>query len=128
MEDQHLVERSEAAIEEELGTYFIYEIDGNPVACVSLRVFGDVGELAHLYVSPSHGNVGIGQKLVQFVEDTARERGLDSLIALSTRAFTYFQTKTGYREGLPSDLPEARRAEHEAQGRNSKVLIKALND
>ncbi|MBT5847083.1 MAG: amino-acid N-acetyltransferase [Verrucomicrobiales bacterium] len=128
MDDQHLLERSEAAIEEELGTYFIYEIDGNPVACVSLREFGDVGELAHLYVSPSHGNVGIGQKLVQFVEDTARERGLGSLIALSTRAFTYFQTKAGYHEGLSGDLPEARRAEYKAQGRNSKVLIKALTD
>ncbi|MFM1556208.1 MAG: amino-acid N-acetyltransferase, partial [Limisphaerales bacterium] len=128
MEDQRLLERSEAAIEEELNTYFIYEIDGNPVACVSLREFGDVGELAHLYVSPSHGNVGIGQKLVQFVEDTARERGLGSLIALSTRAFTYFQSKADYREGLSGDLPQARRAEYETQGRNSKVLIKALND
>ena len=128
MEDQRLLERSEAAIEEELNTYFIYEIDGNPVACVSLREFGDVGELAHLYVSPSHGNVGIGQKLVQFVEDTARERGLGSLIALSTRAFTYFQSKADYREGLSGDLPQARRAEYETQGRNSKVLIKALNE
>ncbi|MBT5847368.1 MAG: amino-acid N-acetyltransferase, partial [Verrucomicrobiales bacterium] len=128
MEDQRLLERSEAAIEEELNTYFIYEIDGNPVACVSLREFGDVGELAHLYVSPSHGNVGIGQKLVQFVEDTARERGLGTLIALSTRAFTYFQSKADYREGLSGDLPQARRAEYETQGRNSKVLIKALNE
>ena len=128
MEDQRLLERSEAAIEEELSTYFIYEIDANPVACVSLREFGDVGELAHLYVSPSHGNMGIGQKMVQFVEDTARERGLGSLIALSTRAFTYFQTKAGYREGLSADLPQPRRREYETQGRNSKVLIKALND
>jgi len=65
---------------------------------------------------------------VQFVEDTARERGLGSLIALSTRAFTYFQSKADYREGLSGDLPQARRAEYETQGRNSKVLIKALNN
>jgi len=98
------------------------------VACVSLREFGEVGELAHLYVNPSHGNVGIGQKLVQFVEDTARERGLGSLIALSTRAFSYFQSKAGYREGLLTDLPEARATEYKAQGRNSKVLIKVLTN
>lgn len=128
MANQQLLERTEAAIEEELDTYFIYEIDDNPVACVSLREFSEVGELAHLYVSPSHANVGIGQKLVQFIEDTARERGMTSLIALSTRAFTFFQSKAGYREGLSSDLPEPRAAEYQDQGRNSKVLIKALTD
>ena len=126
MDGQQLLERTEAAIEGELESYYIYEIDGNPVACVSLREFGDVGELAHLYVNPAHSNMGIGKKLLQFIEDTARDRGMTTLIALSTRAFSFFQSKAGYREGLSTDLPEARAAEYKEQARNSKVLIKAL--
>ena len=128
VQNQTLLERDEAAIQDELESYFIYGIDRNPTACVSLREFGEVAEVAHLYVSPSHCNEGIGQKLLKFAEETACERGLNSLIALSTQAFTYFQTKAGYREGLTADLPESRRAEYEAQGRNSKILIKTLGD
>ena len=33
------------------------------------------GELASLYVDPSHENQGIGRKLIHFVEDKARELG-----------------------------------------------------
>jgi len=84
------------------------------------------GELACLYVSPSHENQGIGRKLIQFVEAKAREAGLNELFALSTQAFTYFQSKAGFVEGSPEDLPPARREKYEQSGRNSKVLIKKL--
>ena len=57
------------------------------------------GEPASLYVDPSHENQGIGRKLIQFAESKARELGLNELIALSTRTFTYFQSKGGFAEG-----------------------------
>ena len=84
------------------------------------------GELACLYVSPSHENQGIGRKLIQFVETKAREMGLTELLALSTQAFTYFQSKGGFVEGNPDDLPSARREKYEQSGRKSKVLVKRL--
>jgi amino-acid N-acetyltransferase len=84
------------------------------------------GELACLYVSPSHENQGIGKKMIQFVENKARELGLDTLIALSTQAFTYFQSKAGFVEGSPDDLPPSRREKYEQSGRKSKVLVKTL--
>jgi amino-acid N-acetyltransferase len=84
------------------------------------------GELAFLYVSPSHENQGIGRKLIQFVETKAREAGLDELITLSTQAFTYFQSKGGFTEGSPDDLPPIRRDKYDQSGRNSKVLVKKL--
>ena len=83
-------------------------------------------ELACLYVSSSHENQGIGRKLIQFVEDRAREFGFRELLALSTQAFTYFQSKGGFLEGSPDDLPPARREKYEQSGRNSKVLVKQL--
>src|SRR4051812_32897964 len=124
-----LVKRTRANIEKQLQDYYIFEIDKNPVACVALHIYSEhkKGELACLYVSPSHENQGIGRKLNQFVENKARELGLHELIVLSTQAFTYFQSKGGFVEGTPDDLPPARREKYDSSGRNSKVLIKKLS-
>jgi amino-acid N-acetyltransferase len=128
VESAELVKRTRTAIEKQLGDYYIFEIDRNPVACVALHVYPELkkGELACLYVSPSHENQGIGQKLLQFVENKARESGLNELLALSTQAFTYFQSKGGFAEGSPDDLPPGRREKYDQSGRNSKVLVKKL--
>ena len=128
VEAEELVKRSRAAIDKNLGDYFIFEIDKNPVACVALHVYPEhkKGELACLYVNSLHENQGIGRKLIQFVENRARETGLNELITLSTQAFTYFQSKGGFVEGTPEDLPPARREKYEQSGRNSKILVKKL--
>ncbi len=128
MDSDELVKRSHVAIEKQLADYHIFEIDKNPVACVALHVYPEQkkGELAFLYVSGSHENQGIGRKLIQFVENKAREMGLVELITLSTQAFTYFQSKGGFSEGTPDDLPPARREKYEQSGRKSKVLVKKL--
>jgi amino-acid N-acetyltransferase len=128
VEADELLKRSKAIIEKSLGDYFIFEIDKNPLACVALHLYPETnqGELACLYVSSSHENQGIGRKLIQFVENKARELGLKELLALSTQAFTYFQSKGGFVEGTSEDLPPARRERYEQSGRNSKVLVKKL--
>jgi len=128
VEAEELVKRSKAAIEKNLGDYSIFEIDKNPVACVALHVYPEQkkGELACLYVNSSHENQGIGRKLIQFIENKAREAGLNEIITLSTQAFTYFQSKGGFVEGTPDDLPPSRREKYEQSGRNSKVLVKKL--
>jgi amino-acid N-acetyltransferase len=128
VESAELVKRTRPTIEKSLGDYFIFEIDKNPVACVALHVYTEQkkGELACLYVSASNENQGIGRKLIQFVENKAREMGLSELITLSTQAFTYFQSKGGFSEGTPDDLPPVRREKYEQSGRNSKVLVKKL--
>jgi len=125
---EELVRRTRATIERQLDDYYLFEIDKNPVACVSLHPYPEFGkaELACLYVSPSHENQGIGRKMIQFTENKAREMGLEALIALSTQAFTYFQSKAGFAEGTPDDLPPARREKYEQSGRKSKVLVKKL--
>ncbi len=128
VESDELLKRTRAAIEKSLGDYFIFEIDKNPVACVALHVYPEQkkGELACLYVNPLHENRGIGRKLIQYVENKAREMNLTELLTLSTQAFTFFQSKAGFAEGTPDDLPPARREKYEQSGRNSKVLVKKL--
>lgn len=128
MAASELVKRTRTAIERQVADYYLFEIDKNPVGCVALHLYPEQnkGELAFLFVSPSHENQGIGRKLVQYVENRARELGLAELFTLSTQAFTWFQNKAGFVEASPDDLPPARRERYDASGRNSKVLLKRL--
>jgi amino-acid N-acetyltransferase len=128
VESEELLPRSRADIERELDDFFIFEVDRNPVACVALHVYPaeGVGELACLCVRPSHEHQGIGRRMVQYVEDRARELGLAVLLALSTQAFNFFRSKAGFADGTPEDLPAARRERYEQSGRRSRVLVKRL--
>jgi len=128
VDSDELVKRTRNTIEKQLNDYYLFEIDKNPVACVALHVYPEQkkGELACLFVSPSHENQGIGRKLIQFIESKAREVGLHELITLSTQAFTYFQSKGGFAEGSSETLPQSRREKYEQSGRNSKILVKDL--
>ncbi len=128
VDNAELVKRSRTEIERQIGDYYLYEIDKNPVACVALHIYPELkkAELAYLFVSAAHENQGIGRKLLQFVEAKAREAGVQHLLALSTQAFTYFQSKGGFTEGSLDDLPPGRRERYESNGRRSKVLVKKL--
>ena len=128
VESEELLPRSRVAIQKQLDDYYIFEVDRNPVACVALHAYPEQkkGELACLCVRPSHENQGIGRLMVQYVEERAREKGLDTLIALSTQTFNFFRSKAGFGEGGPDDLPPARRERYEQSGRRSRVLVKPL--
>ena len=125
---EELVKRTRANIEKQLADYYMFEIDKNTVACVALHTYPESkkAEIACLYVSPSHENQGIGQKLTHFAERKARELGFEQLFALSTQAYTYFASKAGFVEGSPEDLPPGRREKYDQSGRRSKVLVKNL--
>lgn len=128
VQSEELIKRTRATLEKQIGDFYIFEIDRHPVGCVALHVYPEQskGELACLYVRPTHENQGIGRKLMQFVENRAQELGLTELITLSTQAFTYFQSKAGFSEGNPEDLPPIRREKYESSGRKSKILIKKM--
>jgi amino-acid N-acetyltransferase len=129
VQNEELVKRTRASIEKQLSDFYVFEIDRNTVACIALHLYPEenIGELACLYVSPSHENHGIGRKLAQYAEEVAKERGILKLFALSTQAFTYFQKKCGFVESTPDDLPKLRREKYDQSGRNSKVLTKTLD-
>ena len=128
VEQEEIVKRTRQDILSQLNDYYVFQIDGNIVGCVALHLQpgGKKAELACLSVSGAHENMGIGQKLMLFAEDAAKQRGIETIFLLSTRAFNYFQQKGGFKEGSPNDLPPARREKYEASGRNSKVLVKQL--
>ena len=128
VEEEEIIKRTRVDIVSHLNDYYVFQIDGNIVGCVALHVQpdGETAELACLSVSGAHENMGIGQKLMTFAEEAARQKGIKSIFLLSTRAFNYFQQKGGYKDGSPMDLPPARREKYESSGRNSRVLVKRL--
>lgn len=130
VEAQQLLPRTRKSIEDRIDDFYVFEIDRNVVGCVALKLYpgeaDDVGEMECLYVAEAHENQGIGAKLMLFVEEQARQRGIKRLLALSTQAFNYLTQKGGFREGHPDMLPPSRRALYEKSGRRSKVLYKDL--
>lgn len=126
--NEELIRRRRADIIDRLEDYWVMEVDRTLVACVALHIYPgeNVGELACLHVSKHHANEGFGLRLMKFVEDLARSKGLESLFALSTRAFMYFQQKGGFEETTADILPPERRQKYEQSARNSKVLVKPL--
>ena len=129
VESDELLRRTRAVMEQQFRDYYIFEIDHKPVGCVALHEYPEdrVGELAYLYVCPSHENQGLGRKLMKFVIAQARERGLKKLLALSTQAFAFIRNKGGFQIGHADDLPTARRAQYDASGRRSKILYVDLD-
>jgi amino-acid N-acetyltransferase len=128
VQNEELVRRSRTEILECLGDYWLLEIDRTPVACVAMHLYPEqaAAELACLHVSKAHENQGYGRKLMAFIENLAREKGVKTLFALSTQAFNYLQQKGGFSAAEPSALPPARLKKYEASGRNSVVLVKTL--
>ncbi len=126
---EELVHRSQQAIEKNIDQFFVFEVDENIIACVTLYFYPDkpqTAEVGSLYVVPFYHNRGIGKKMVDYAGMVAKERGATEVIALSTQSFGFFTNVCGFEETTKDALPEARLKLYEESGRNAKVLAKKL--
>ncbi|MCR6657246.1 MAG: amino-acid N-acetyltransferase [Opitutus sp.] len=126
---EELLHRTQQAIEKNIDQFFVFEIDENIIACVTLYFYPNkphLAEIGSLYVMPFYHNRGIGKKMVEYAILMAKERGAKTVVALSTQSFGFFQNVVGFEESDKSILPESRLKIYEESGRNAKVLIKHL--
>ena len=126
---EELIQRTQQAIEKNIEQFFVFEIDENIIAVVTLYFYPDKAQLAEvgsLYVMPFYHNRGIGKKMVEYACLQAAERGAKTVIALSTQSFGFFTNVCGFEEATKDILPEARLKLYEDSGRNAKVLLKHL--
>ncbi|MDD3180368.1 MAG: amino-acid N-acetyltransferase [Opitutaceae bacterium] len=126
---EELLYRTQQAIEKNIDEFFVYEIDENLIACVSLHEFAEdpeMAEIGSLYVMPFYQNRGIGKKMVDYGCLMAKERGLSKILALSTQSFSFFMSVCNFEEADKSVLPDSRLKSYEDSGRNSKILLKKL--
>jgi amino-acid N-acetyltransferase len=128
VENEELLPRSLAEIEQHIGNYYVFDVDGHLAACIAVHPYPDQGqaEMACLCVSAKYENQGIGGRMMQYVEEQARQARLGELFCLSTQAVNYFVQKGGFRLATPDDLPARRRQLYDASGRRSQVLAKKL--
>lgn len=61
---------------DETDTYVAIDTDGKPLGFAGLE---DKGRVASLYVAPGHMRQGIGRQLLIFLQEVARQRGLEEL-------------------------------------------------
>lgn len=126
---EELLHRTQQAIEKNIDQFFVFEIDENIIACVTLYSYPDkpaLAEVGSLYVLPFYHNRGIGKKMVEYACLQAKERGVTTVLALSTQSFGFFTNVCGFEETTKDALPEARLKLYEDNGRNAKVLVKNL--
>jgi amino-acid N-acetyltransferase len=126
---EELIHRTQQAIEKNIDQFFVFEIDENIIACVTLYFYPDkpqMAEIGSLYVMPFYHHRGIGKKMVDYACMIAKERGATTTIALSTQSFGFFSNVCGFEETTKEILPEARLKLYEDSGRNAKVLVKKL--
>lgn len=126
---EELVARSMASIEEKIENYYLYEVDGNIMACVLLDRFAEdpeAREVSSLFVHPLYQRQGIGRKLVRYACLVAENEGAKRIVALSTQSQNFFTSLLNFEEVTPDALPQSRRAAYEANQRKSKVMQKLL--
>jgi len=126
---EELLYRTQAAIEKNIEQFYVFEIDENIIACVSLHLYPDkakFAEVGSLYVMPFYHHRGIGKKMVDYACMMAKEQGATTVIALSTQAISFFTSVVGFEEAEKDVLPESRLKAYEDSGRNSRVLVKKL--
>ncbi len=127
---EELIHRTQQAIEKNIDQFFVFEIDENIIACVTLYFYPErpqLAEIGSLYVMPFYHNRGIGQKMVEYACLQAKERGATTVIALSTQSFAFFTNVCGFEEAATDILPETRLKQYEESGRNAKILSKPLS-
>ncbi|HEY0943636.1 MAG TPA: amino-acid N-acetyltransferase [Opitutaceae bacterium] len=127
---EELIHRTQQAIEKNIDQFYVFEIDENIIACVTLYFYPDKPQLAEIgsvYVMPFYHNRGIGRKMVDFACLRAKERGVTTVVALSTQSATFFISVCGFEEADKSILPKDRLRLYEESGRNPKVLVKQLS-
>lgn len=124
--DGTLVRRSRELLEQEIGRFTVVDHDGVLVGCAALYPFGEDGaaELACLAVMPDYRRAGLGEQLLNRIQQRAREMGLARLFVLTTRTAQWFHER-GFGETGLEELPRQKLDLYNYK-RRSKVLVKAL--
>jgi amino-acid N-acetyltransferase len=122
-----LVKRSRELLEREIDQFTVMERDGSVIACAALYPYAAnrMAELACLAVSQDYRNKGRGKQLLTFIEQRARQNGLNALYVLTTQTAHWF-IEHGFQPSSIGDLPVEKQELYNYQ-RNSSVFKKTLS-
>jgi DNA-binding MarR family transcriptional regulator/N-acetylglutamate synthase-like GNAT family acetyltransferase len=93
------------------GFFVLATLNDEPVGCGALKCHAAHGEIKRMWVAPSSRGLGIGKRILDRLEDLAREQRLPVLRLETNKALTEAQSlykSCGYREVSPfNDEPYA---------------------
>ena len=126
LEDQQvLVQRTREQIELEIHNYDVIEHDGFVIACGALHPLKEkhIGEIACIAVHPDYQKEGLGNRLLNHLEQKAWSLNLNTVFVLTTKALHWFR-EHGYRKSSIQELPVSKQKTYNYQ-RNSRVYLKS---
>ena len=121
-----LLKRSRELLENEIGHFRVLERDSRIIACAALYPYPEdrSGEIACIVTHPDYRGHLRGNRLLEELEQAARDQGLERVFALTTQTAHWF-AEQGFAEAKRNALPGQKQSLYNLQ-RNSKVLVKEL--
>jgi len=115
-----LLRRTAEQIQEKKDDYAVFEIDGSVHACGALHDWGEgQGEIAAVASDPLYSGMNLGRRVVGFLIEKARKKGMKRVFVLTTATQDWFEA-LGFLEAKLDSLPEKKRKVYD-QSRKSKV-------
>lgn len=127
-----LVTRPPEQIEREIERFFVFERDGDVLACFQMIHYEDdrysngAFEMSCVAVSPALQREGIGNALLSYCLRKALTQGVNNVFVLTTRSSHWFMDR-GFEERPPEVLPPKKYATYDHR-RNPKVYFKSVED
>ena len=113
--DRALLENCKKSIIDQGGYIYFAQYDGNIVGCFSLMKLGDkVFELGKMAVDPQFQGLKIGQQMVQFAIDLAKDKHWDKVVLYSSTKLDtalHVYRKYGFREVVLEKEPTYARSD-----------------
>ncbi len=124
VEDEQLVARSRATLQDQLDDFILLEIDNTLIGCVALHSYQDSSacELACLFIKRGHNGQGYGQLLFRELLNKAHAQGASGVFALSTQAVGYLERLGFVKQDDLNGIPERRVGEWLENARNAVAL------
>lgn len=121
-----LVRRSRELLEMEIGYFSLMKRDNSVIGCAALYPYPDeaMGELGCVAVSPEYNKHGLGDVLLQHIEELAVAQGIKRLFCLTTHTSHWFMER-GFETTELANLPQKKQAFYNYE-RSSKPHIKQL--
>lgn len=69
--------------------FFVIWVNGEPAGCGGIQFYGnEYGELKRMYVRPQYRGLWLGKKMIEHLEEVARQRGVN-VLRLETGTFQH---------------------------------------
>ncbi|GHT59486.1 amino-acid acetyltransferase [Spirochaetia bacterium] len=128
MQQGILLRRTAEQILEKKADFAVFEIDAQVHACGALHEWGEgQAEIAAVATDPLYTDMGLGRRIVGYLIDRAKKKGLARVFVLTTRTQDWFEF-LGFREAGVESLPEKKQKVYDRTRRSKVFALQLMGD